>query len=942
MTAAAANDNSDADARHPDMERPEYRRLEQAARKAARAEVAEAQRQLAQRNAALNAQAAEVAVQRDRLDMLAHQLHIQESKLRQEHTELDLQTEQMRRRAENLAARFRAQRQALRQHVAVVRNHERELEKRTQRARDEIVALRAELRQRQAELDARGAQLEVSEGNLNTRWEELDQREQHFNEQLAAQEADQRRLAELETELARRRKSADEARRKAEEIERQARQYHEEALALREQAEERDSESRQAALALELERQELQRDKTVIEEAREGLDALRSQREQDLTRARGLLREQAEQVRQAQRSLLAAPRRWWLRSGGMSVAAAILTAVVWLAWHPALYRSTTEIRIISTVAAGPRTGRDDRSEAGPSQEGNVAAGPRTGRSPATLPAAETDAPAAPGSPLARVLAEHRRAVLDPRLLADDDLANEWAEACAAERVTVTAAKKKLVLLLSVTGPDFRDAERLVQAAADTYQRRVNSVPADVNLPRHYYDFLAWQDELQTAREEKKLERAGDEAALAKTPNPEQRERMVAEADRLENEMAGVTASLEEQRAALAVLLAAKVPPGRVDPADVEDALTLDAICQEDHKEYHAVASKYRTELTVSMLLLVDPLKSVRQVLADYAASLAEQRELNPPAELTPTLETCAAEVAQIRSRFAEFAVQWRTWVEEVQGLDVSPDAVEQAVVDLVQRQRDVAGAVRRLSNDVDKFVSENAARVEGLDAGGNGGTRAVVVAAVLRGEHAAVKTVVAAYLEAAEKIALTENVELDAQDRQLRALRMRLDQRRELVHERLQLQADRVARERHAARLDEVRERVLRLERRREELVRDLTAALRTVRGLDEAVRRYDELVGRLQQDDADIARLEARIDELKEKLDSARRQGPSPDRVRAGQPVTGPVRQARYRHAVLAAMVALAATWLVCVLMITKHPWRRGEADQLAELLTSNEAERE
>ncbi len=759
-------------------------------------------------------------------------------------------------------------------HESDLRRREQELEKRIRLARDEISHWRAEVQGLRAACEARAARLNAFE--------------QQLKEKVAAVEADRRRLAELVADVGRRQASADEARRRGEETESQARQHRREALVLREQAEERERESRQTALVLEVERQEIEREKAAVASAEARLDAIRTQRERELDHARSFLEKRAAELQPAERAAEPFPRRWRLRSTVLSVAAAVVTVFVWLGTHPPLYRAAATIRVAS-------------------------------ESPASMSATDKS------RWVAGVLHELRRALLDPGLLDEaggaDALRAAWQAACMGDRVAVTAGGDEMTLCLDVTGTDRGAAVRLVSAAAQVYARQVNSVPADASLPRHYHDFLAWRDELRAALEQKFCQQADDETALADTPRPEERERTVAEADRLDGELADVAAALEQQHGELAGLLGADASPGHVAPTEVEGALAADNIYKEDRREFHAVALKYRNELAVAVTLLVGPLQAVQKAFNDYAGSLAEQRALNPPAELAAVLEAITADVAGGRTRFAQFGIDCRGWVTATQETNVTVDAVEQAVVELVQRQTAVADAVRRLSDDAAMFVDENGARVEGLNRSGEGSTREVVVGAVLRSDHAALKAAVDSFAVAAGKTALTRNVELDTLDRQLRGLQMRLDQRRALVTQQLQLQADRAARDDRAARAAETRDQVSRLEQSRDELIAGLTATLHTVRGLDEAVRRHDELVGRLQQNDADIGTLETQISTLESKLAEARRNGPKPDRVQVGETVVEPVRQRRCEGAAVAGLAALTATWVVYLLLVAGSP---------------------
>ncbi len=908
------------------------RRLEQKTRAAARAEAGPNQEQL--------------TAERTQLDALRRQLIVDGTRLRQERDQLEWQGDRLRRRFEKWRARIQGQRAALRQRGAALEAQEQELAKRGAQAEQQaaqIAAERQQLERRQqevhqtasevetrgqklseqrrkleeraqtagererqlarqtAELEARRRALRDEQAKAAEATQRLEKSEQQLQRGLAALDAGRQQLAQAEAELAQRRAATDEAARRTADAERAAQQHRDEALALREQSEARDAETRQAGLVLEVERQEAESRHAALERAEHAFDALRAEREANFTRVRHMLADRAAQLALAQRALLAAPRRWWLRSTALATAAALGAAWLWLGQHPPLFRATEELWI--------------RSE-----------------SPTSLPA---DGRA---SWAAGVLAEHSRGWLDARLLEGEQVSDEvrraWAGASASGRATMAADEAQMVLRLSVVGLRAEAAEELARAATTAYARRVNSVAEDARLPRYYRDFLLWRDELQGTLDESRRRQTADQAALAELPQPEQRAQVVADADRLQAEVGIVGTTLTEQRATLATLLSAGAPPGAVDPNELEETLRQDSIYGEDQRELLAAGLKYRTELTVALLMATEPLKAMKQALAAYAGAVAEQRGLKPPAAVVQALEGCAGEVSAADERLATFVDQWRVWADAVQHAELARDGAEAAILELVQRQNEAAQAAHQFALDAQKSVANDSARLEQLSAG-SGGTREAVVAAVLRGHHTGWKAAVEKLGAAADRTALTGNVELETLDRQLRGLRTRLEQRRELVHERLQLEASRVAQERYAARLAETRGQVEELKRRREKLVSGLLGTLQQVRELDEAVRRHEELIGRLKYTTAQIARLESELATLEEKLADARRLGPKPDRVEVGRSMVAEVPQARRRDAAIVGLGTAAATWVVCVLMLIKLP-RRAAHDELARLLAA------
>jgi chromosome segregation ATPase len=966
----------------------QYRRLEQTARQAAARELEQAQRRLAERNADLSAQLIEVTRRQAQLDQREERLASEKEELERQRAELLREAEESRRRVAQLEAEHQAQRETLRGRVAAVRRQEQELTRRIQLARDQIAQERSGSEQQAADLDARAARAAESETRLQTRQAEIDerlaqgqaqaaefqqrqtelaaeraalqqererlreatgaiegerralaerqseldrrwrsareqrheftrqtegvdaqrrslqqeqaalgereerlaQRDRQVQEQTTALEAEQRRLAELEADLAGRVETVDALFKQAEEVEQQAREHHDQALAAREQAEAREREAGQAALALEVERRELERDRAALETASQKLDGLRAQREQDMAAARRALADHAERLGAWEQSLRCASRYWWRRATILAGASAVLAVAGWIVGHPPLHRAAAEIRVTS------------------------------------------DSPAR-----ARVIAEHAQRLLQPHLLDDDPavagLAAAWRAACEGGRVTVGTPDERPVVNLRVTAGDAQLARRLVEAAGAAHERRVNSAAAGIELPPEYRSAEAWRDGLASTLGTTRQERAADAQALAAVPGPEERERVIGEADRLQTELTEVVNSLKDRRAALAALAPEDAPRGTVDPADVETALVEDTVYQEDRKEFAAVALQYRTELAVTMLMLTDPAKAVQKALEELAASLDEQRNLTPPAEVSAVLEACAAEVTRTQEQLKSFVERWRQRVEAVQGMKLGDDVVE-----LANQQNAAAEAARTIAAEVRKVLDTLQTRIDALGSSGAGGTREVVVGAVLRGDQTKVKSAAEAFLAAAGKTALNDNFELDTQDRRARGLRMRLAQRREAVQQRLQLDADRVAAQARAARVAETRQQLAELEARREELIARLMSNLKTLRGLDEAARQRAELEGRISRRDAQIGWLEKQIAELEQKLADARRQGPKPDRVAVGEVTTQAIRQVRYEQAALAGGGAFVAAWLVCMFMMGRTPWRarRREPDPLLAWLSS------
>jgi hypothetical protein len=562
------------------------------------------------------------------------------------------------------------------------------------------------------------------------------------------------------------------------------------------------------------------------------------------------------------------PSRRRLRAAGLATATALCAGLAWWVGHPPTYHATARIEVV------------------------------------------TESPA-----LAEVAAAHRAQLLDPHLLdvlpSETNLAPAWSAACEDGRVTARAADGDSVLWLCVVAGDPTSARRLIVAACTAYSQRLQVEHYGAGLPPRYRELILQRERLEATLQSLRPQRAADEAALATLPALPERSEVSAAVDQLEAGLMEVATALDQQRAELAAIVALEVPRGTVDPTQVDQTLAQDTIYREDQQEFRAAALQYRTELAVALLQLDEPGKAVQKALAQLAASLQEQRMLEPPPDVAAVLDDASASVSAAQAGFAAFVTQWRAGQEELQKAGPAED-----VAALVAQQSTMADAARRAADGSLALVNQVGARIEELSGGGDGSTRRVVVAAVLRADHDALKAATESFGAAAAKTALTENFKLDAQDRKLRGLRMRLNNRREAVGQQLQLEADRQAREQHTTEVAEIRDQVRQSERRREELVANLVVALRQLRTLDDAARRRDEVAVQGRQRAAEIGWLEARSAEIAQELADAQQEAPAPDRAEIGPPTVETVAPGRVRNTILVGVAAFAAVWLVCALM--------------------------
>ncbi len=740
---------------------------------------------------------------------------------------------------------------------------------------------RHELTRRAEELDASRHALENKQRAHQEQVQGLCEREERAREQARDLAEREEGLAEIEAELAERGKAVQEQLQEAEERKLQSDARHDEVLALRDQAEAQEAEARQLALALEIQRQTLDGEQEAVEKARAVLESLHRDRETEFDGIRAALDERAQEVRAAEESVLAAPRLWWLRGSGLALVVAVAVAAGWLGLNPASYRATLDMDIES---AGTNTGR--------------------------------------------VVAEHQRGLLSADWLAGDDargdeaeasLAAQWRQACAAGRVTAVPVADRAALRLSVSAASRAAAEELLRKTVEAYARGVNGRPGDDTLPPYYQDLVKRRGELGAALLAAREQHAQDEAALADLPGAEVRQLALVAAEEIDQRRATVAKELADRRAELALQVATAAPRGKIASGAAEQMLEDDAIYQEDQREFWTVALQYRSELATAMLALDQPAQTVADALMEFAGVLDEQQGMNPPESVSVVIEECAADLATARERLAAFNAEWAEWTEGVQAVDVRTDVVE-----LVRLQNTVATAAGRLADQTGELVRQVGARIEKFSAAGTGGTREVVVGAVLRGEHLALESAVEPLRVAAVKTAQTDNYELDAHDRKLRGLRMRLTNRQRAVTERLQVEADRAAADQHAAQVAELRGLTRELEGERERLVDAAAAKLVELRESDQAASQRDALRVRVEEVARQTAWLEERCGEVDAALIDARREGPEPDRVLVGETTSTTATPDRYRDAGLAAAGGFAITWLACLMMIVRIPQGR------------------
>lgn len=867
--------------------------LEAAARDAASHELRDSRSRLEKRSDELNAQAIELATRAGRVQRAEAALAAREAALETRRQEVESRAAELDARDQSAASRRNEQDAALEQRAAAVREKERELERRIVRARDEIVRLRAELEdqslameRRTQELEARAAaiatedadlqrriaayelsfselekrrgeiesarrelerrqlqnqqltqQLEQQRQILNDRQRELDQRSQQVRKQrekflaqvdeLRAQQTTMREQQTVLEQQARRLQQRDQhLQAQAESLARDERTLEERAASLqqeqeriaardvaldqrdadiqrardelfllREAVETRDAEARQATLAVELERQDLVQQRMLLERAHEDLAQARAELDQQRAEEAAQLSARRAVLQRAEQSLIVAPRRWLLRTAVLSVASALGIGGIWSLCFPPQFIATASLTLhaspegVESAVARHAAGLADRS-----------------RLEALLrDAGEVELAARVGSQSDRPISAIRVAAQDGTLMLELTDSSSTDLGAAAQRcldVHLAAAQEMLIARFRAGAVDSVERYAELRRAADDLEKQLTEVQALLALIP-----ATNRDAILTATQTLEAERrdTGDRLAVA--------------------------------RGELDDLLSGRRPEGVIDPAALTAALNDDVVYQEDTREMAEQIRRYRTELAVAMIVMLEPVSLLRGRAAELRTLIAEQRGLQPPPTVARVLEELAGEAESFETFLADLSSQWtsrRAALERDTTVRSDVANLDEALIQLVDHQQQVADLARRLLarlGGLSQNLSQNIALLTGES---GGGTRAFVVAGLLRSMAAGFTEQTRGAEEAAAAADPTVSFQLDACDRQLRGLRTRMQQRRDALRQQLQLEADRDASASHAAAIDRLRTEIEQLESRRESAISALAEKLDELRQLDE------------------------------------------------------------------------------------------------------------
>ncbi|MGD8451841.1 MAG: hypothetical protein PVJ57_08485 [Phycisphaerae bacterium] len=960
-----------------------YEQLERAARDAAEQEWAAAQARLRRRSDELDAQAVDLTARAARLDELEQKLTVRQVEQEQAQREISGELQRLQRHAQAITQEHQEQRRRLRQRITKVRKRESELERRVARAHGDVVKQRQELEQQASTLRTRSTELEQYEQQLQARrtalqremaelharavetqarqhgtnrsggggeqgggvdealgelenqrytlvrrQQELDQRwretrserttlarraeeiegrrrilqaqqatfEQRlrrlesYDQQLRARAAtlqtEAQRLAEIEADMVAKRGTLDELTRQAEERLHAIEQRRAETTNLQEQAEARDAEIRQRQLSVEVERAELEQQRGTLTVAQTELRRQREEAGAELARMQEALAEKPAEATPAEAPTsvptpvlvepLVAPPHWQRRAAVLAVLAGLVAGYVWWRTETPVYRAMAEMAL-------------------------------SGDSPAAQ----------------EVVEAHRRRLQRPdavaELLGEEALTGTWA----AADVNLAEGTNGPALRVSLDGPNATDVRDVVTWVATGYCEAGANMPAEPGSsagPDLTARAAALEAERKTWQDRRQVH-ATQAAALATVA---QRDEARETADRLREEFEALSEALVQQRGELSVLLGGPVPRGTVSPVAMATGLATDDVHNEDAKEFRANATSYRSELTVALLLVVDPLSEFQRVVRAFGTTLEEQRQLQPPAALATVLEQCAAEIAEADKTLGAARERWQTLIEGARELEP-----EEQIADLIRQQHTAYDETAQLAGLGRSLIEKLNGHLKELTEASDGGTRSVVVAALLRDELSKISTSLAALVEASGQTDLAKNFRLDALDRQLRGLRTRMEQREASIRQRLQFEADEKARAEHAAHVLEVQQAVEAAEQRRETLLSEFSAALDRLRSLEEEVAQRAAAELELSHCDAELARIGKDLEALAKQQALAGQTTTAPSLVLRGVTVEKIAGRNRERHAVLAGLIALVGVGGIGLLMFVRNPLRRRSAWQ-------------
>jgi len=825
-------------------------------------------RELDERSAALDVETARADRQREALENQTAELSRERAELSEKGANLRKRENDLKSTQASLAERTRTLLD--REQDLETRGTEREEEARQIGEKQAALGDREQTLDRQREeLGAWERTLEERQAALTSRAEELAGHESAVREQTVAAEA---RVEELEHQAAaidERRAAVDKLYQQAIEIKEQTRKEQQEIAELRRQHESREAELRRASLQTEIDREHIQRDYATLLAEQQRLAELEDREEE--TSADTPLIEQPAAAETEYAEPPSRRRRGWI----LCTLAGVLAALAWWVIDQPRYRGVAEIRISSERGA-----------------------------PDWVAGEHVD------WIMSGALAEYWQGPPPVGM---------WLSACDGGHVVARPLPERQSVELTLETANADAARTVLSAAGTAYAAYVDQLPLERFRSSRLLDWTEQKDAIEVD-----LSQRGDrcrnlEASMADSPAAAARRAAQDALDQTLAESKQVDARLAAQRDELTALQSQELPRGLVPAEAYQQALADDALYQEDLKEFRAEARQYRTELAVSMVLMAEPLGELRKRVQASVDTMIEQRDLQPPAEVSALLEQCLAEMQDFNKLVAEFAQSWDQRREKIERLKV-----EEQLVELVTQREQVADSARRLVEESKRVLGVVDERIEGLGSDGDAGTRAIVVASVLRGDMSRVSEQSAALAEAAKATDPAVNFRLDAHDRQVRGIRTRLKGRQQRLRDQLQADADRAARAGHDEQVRELEEAISAADQRRQELMATLLTHFESLRQLDEQNQELAKLAAELRLERAAMERLERRLAELEADRPQPRRDTVELVAARHEQ-VNG---DKRYQNAALVGVGGFAASGVLLLLMFAGGS-RRGTHDE-------------
>ncbi|MBN2445569.1 MAG: hypothetical protein JXO22_02515, partial [Phycisphaerae bacterium] len=496
----------------------------------------------------------------------------------------------------------------------------------------------------------------------------------------------------------------------------------------------------------------------------------------------------------------------------------------------------------------------------------------------------------------------------------------WLDAREDGRLQIQPAESDTVVDVTLIGePGAAHDELLRTVLLDPYVARVNSVPAEPQLPPVYADLGVRRARVESELGDARREIEDCSAKIAILPVASDRTALAGEIETLRAAQLTAAEQIRAQRADVQ-RLTENPPKGTVAPEAIDETLSRDPVYQQDQTEFADSAETYRRELGVALLMLDEPIATARAALRQLGATVTEQRELEPPTTIATVLDDVqmdADDMSDALEALAGDVVAWRDSLEKM-------GAAGEDVLALVTLHNSAIEDVRHAVDGIAELATTVERRAVGLESAADGGTRHVVVAAVLRGDARPLAEAAEALRTKAADVTFEGNIELDAQNRRMRSLRGQLNRRRGIVEQQMQAAADKLAADAHEAALLEARAALRTLEDGREEHLLTLSEKVNSLQELDERLLERRGLEVELATWQKEAARLTTQLGKLDDEMNVVRRNATNPDRVALDdtysrqEVVEG---QHRLRNTTLVAAGTFLVTSLLCLLLIGHNP---------------------